>query len=285
MIHAQTFSALKKGPKILIFGAIHGDEVCGPNAIGSMIKEFQSGKSILLKGSVTFVPIANPRAHAHNVRFTEENLNRVFRPTKTPRSYEARLANVLCGMVDTCDSLLDVHSTSGKGEPFIYLDFPTERNRAWAQVLGPKTAIIGWPELYETLGSAHRSYDTTAYAARKRRSALLIECGQHTDKQAAGVAHRAIRNTLKYYGLIAGAPASRSLSLVKMEHVFFHKSGERFAVPTWKHLDLVAKGSPLILRESAPAICAPYDRYIVMPFSDAPLGDDWLYFGKGVDSK
>ena len=80
-------------------------------------------------------------------------------------------------------------------------------------------------------------------------------------------------------------PLPRRLSLVKMEHVFFHKSGERFAVPTWKHLDLVAKGSPLILRESAPAICAPYDGYIVMPFSDAPLGDDWLYFGKGVDSK
>lgn len=285
MIEIHTFTALTPGPKVLIFGAVHGDEVCGPNAIRPLIEEFQKGKLALLKGGVTFVPVANPRAHAKNLRCNDENLNRVFRPTKKPRSYEARAANVLCPLVDACDVFLDIHSTPGRGVPFIYLDFPTKRSRAWAEVLGPSTAVVGWPELYAKQDSAHQSYDTTAYAASQGKNGLLIECGQHTDKKAHQVARMAILNTLRHYGLMSGAVAKRPLSLANMEHVFFRKAGERFANTAWRHLDRVAKGAPLIVREGAPAILAPFDGYIVMPFPDAPIGHDWLYFGRDAGRK
>jgi len=281
MIQTHTYTALTKGPKILIFGGIHGNELCGPRAIEQVMKELASGKLQLRKGSVQFVPICNPLAYKKGVRFVEENLNRIFKPTKRPKSYEAQLANALCAVVDECDILLDIHSTTARGVPFMYLDFPTPHNRAWAQVLGARAAVVGWPELYKKLGKAHTSFDTTTYANSRGKDTLLVECGQHEAATAANVAYQAIRNTLSWYGLTAGVPKQQTPRMAKIEHAFFRKEGQELANPRWRHLDTVAKGTPLILAAKG-EILAPYDGYVVMPKHNAPVGQDWLYFGRKV---
>ena len=279
-VQTRTFSSLTPGPSILIFGAIHGNEVCGPRAIVRSIREFATGECELLRGSVTFVPICNPLAYTKKVRFVAENLNRIFRQTKKPTTYEALLANTLCGLVDTCDILLDIHSTTARGTPFMYLDFPTARNRAWARVLGPEHAVVGWPELYASLGSTHTSFDTTTYAHQHGKDTLLVECGQHTDPLAHDVAHKAIHNTLAHYGLLAGAPKPRTVALARIYQAFFRHEGEELAQPHWRHLDQVEKGAPLIVREGRVIARAPAASYIIMPKQNAPLGQDWLYLGK-----
>jgi predicted deacylase len=265
---------------LLVFGAIHGNETCGTKAIDKVIAEIKSGKLTLQKGSVTFVPIANPVAYVKNVRYVEENLNRIFKVTKKPRSIEAKLANDLCQLIKRCDVFLDIHSTTAKGKPFIYLDFPIKANRRFAKVLGPAIAVTGWPELYQKSDKAHLSYDTTTYAAKQGKDCLLIECGQHEAASAPIIAYKAILNSLCHYGLIKGKAKSGKFTEVKMTAGYFRQSAQDHLAKKWQHLDRVRKGDPLILKTGGGIVRAPYDAFIIMPKATAGVGDDWLYLGK-----
>jgi uncharacterized protein len=280
MIETFAFHATEPGPQVLVFGAVHGHEICGTMAIRQVMEDLWDGKVVLQKGSVTFVPVANPLAHAKGVRYVKENLNRIFRPTRAPKSDEARFANILCRLVDQCDVFLDVHSITAQGEPFIYLDYPTARNRALARVLGPDLAIVGWPELYKKFGAAHQSFDTPRYAASKGKDCLLIECGQHEDKDAPRVAHAAILNMLRHYGVIKGSVKKNRLAEVRMKDGFFREHAKDRLARDWKHLDPVKKGEVLIVKHDGAVIKAPYDALVVMPKASAPVGDDWVYLGK-----
>lgn len=275
IIHAQ-----KKGPTILFLGAVHGNEKCGTRAMKRAIQSIVSRKIHLLKGKVVFVPIANPLAYRKNRHFVQENLNRIIKRTKHPRSYEARLANELCGLIEKADVVVDLHSMTAKGKPFYYLDVPNKKNRALGTILGPKLAVTGWPELYRKLGRDDGTSDTVSYATRLGKLALILECGQHGDSSATAVAYRAILNSLKHYGLIKGVVKPRTSKEVRVKDVFFRGSArERFS-KNWNHFDFVKKGQSLIIDDSAVVVRAPYTGYIVMPNAKAPVADDWLYFGK-----
>jgi predicted deacylase len=63
MIKSFTYSAEESGPRLLILGAVHGNEICGTQAIRRVMEEMDSGKLRLTRGHVEFVPIANPRAY------------------------------------------------------------------------------------------------------------------------------------------------------------------------------------------------------------------------------
>jgi len=280
LIQVFEFESPKPGPTLLFMGAIHGNEKCGTRAIRRVIREMKSGKIKLQKGSITFVPIANPAAYTKDVRFVEKNLNRIFKPTKKPRSYEARLANELCRIVDRCDVILDIHSTTAKGQPFIYLDFPTARNRALAKSLGPPVAVTGWPQLYKKLGRSNEALDTPTYAAHQKKDGVLIECGQHKDPASPKVAYGAILNTMRHYGIIKGAAKTKRLIEIKISAGFFRKhTGDQLA-GNWRHLDTVRKGDPIIRHVDKSVTKAPYNAYIIMPKSTARVGDDWLYLGR-----
>jgi predicted deacylase len=274
------FRAGKAGPVLLFLGAIHGNEKCGTRAIMRVIADMHSGKIKLQKGRVIFVPIANPLAYEENVRFVDENLNRIFKPTRKPRSNEARLANALCRIIDRCDVMLDLHSTTAQGQPFIYLDFPTPKNRALAKILGPKKAISGWPELYKKLGKVSLAYDTTSYAAKQGKDCLLIECGQHQAPSAEAVAYKAVLNSLRHYGMMKGTPKRRALQDIKMSDGYFRESARDRLAADWKHLDKVRKGEVIIYAADGSEITAPYNAYVIMPKATARVGEDWLYLGK-----
>jgi predicted deacylase len=52
------YTGLASGPRLIITGAVHGNETCGTKAIGRVMAEIDSGKLLVRAGSVTFVPIA-----------------------------------------------------------------------------------------------------------------------------------------------------------------------------------------------------------------------------------
>src|SRR5689334_11572446 len=110
-IERFTFNGPENGPKVLVFGAIHGDEHCGPVAIGKIMERIRAGSLVIQRGAVTFVPVCNPRAYKDKERAHKENLNRIFKKTEHPESYEAELANELCTLVDEHDAMLDIHSS------------------------------------------------------------------------------------------------------------------------------------------------------------------------------
>lgn len=282
VISTTEFHSINEGPRVLFFGAIHGNETCGPKAIYRVISEIESGRIKLEKGNVRFVPVANPEANKQGKRFIDENLNRIFTKTKNPKTYEAKLANTLTSLVDVADVVLDIHSISAEGGPFIYLDFPTENNCDFAEVLGPKIAIVGWPELYRRIGQGSYSSDTTIYSNKMKKDTLLIECGQHKSSKSVDVAYKAIIQTLKHYGLIKGEAKKQKVIKVVMENVYFRKNQQEKFVKKWKHLESVKKGDGVIIGKDGGIIAAGYDGFIIMPKWDAKDGEDWMYLGRRV---
>ncbi len=114
MIQKKEYHSGNPGKTLLVFGAIHGDEICGPKAIAEVMNEIDSGKIVLKSGKIIFVPVCNPEAFKQNKRFVDVNLNRVFKKHPNPTKYEEKLANILCDFMGDADILLDIHSISSE---------------------------------------------------------------------------------------------------------------------------------------------------------------------------
>jgi predicted deacylase len=116
-----SFTGLAPGARLIVLGAVHGNETCGTQAIRRVIAEIESGQLGIVAGSVTFVPVTNPLAYARQQRMGDRNLNRNLVPTDTPAEFEDRIANWLCPLLAQHDALLDLHSFHTAGEPFVML--------------------------------------------------------------------------------------------------------------------------------------------------------------------
>lgn len=158
-LRLHSFRALQPGPRLIVTGAVHGNETCGSQAIERIAAELDSGVLQLQRGSLTMVPVTNPLAYQHGQRMGERNLNRNLYPIDPPQDYEDRIANVLCPLLAEHDVLLDLHSFQSPGEPFVMLG-PQDnagalepfahaaQEEALALRLGPRRIVEGWLQTY-----------------------------------------------------------------------------------------------------------------------------------------
>jgi len=280
MPEVYRFESGKPGPAFLIFGAVHGNEVCGALALKRLVGELNDGSIVLERGTLACVPVCNPAAYEKDVRLTEDNLNRVFKKWDDPDTYEKRLANFLTAEVEKCDCFLDIHSMTAKSDPAVFIDFPTEENKKFAAVLGARYGILGWPELYadaeQDTGIA--SFDTVAYAASLGKTAIIMECGQHRDPKAPEIAHQAVLNALRHFEMISGEVSAQLLTNVRMRQIYVRRSENDDFPRAWNHLDAFRKGDTLASTEEGP-IVAEFDGVMLLPKRNAELGAEWFYTG------
>jgi len=275
----KIFHGNKKGPSLLIFGAIHGDEICGPFSIKKIIKDIESKRIIIEKGTVILVPICNPTAYKKRTRFVEENLNRVFKTWSNSNSYEKKLANSLTLLVKKCDIFLDIHSMEAKSVPMTFIDSPNKSNVSFSRILGANYSIEGWPELYRKNGQGISSYDTMAYAEKHSKKCAVIECGQHKDINSKKVAYQAIINTLRYFGFVDGKTKSKKLIKIDAKSLFTKKDDNDKLSRKWKNFDRFKKGEILARKSDGEKIIAPFDGIMVLPNNKAQTGTEWFYLG------
>ncbi|WP_293463812.1 succinylglutamate desuccinylase/aspartoacylase family protein, partial [Polaromonas sp.] len=158
-LRTLTYHGLAPGPRLLVLGAVHGNETCGTSAITQLIHELDSGALALARGSVTLVPVTNPLAYQLRQRTGERNLNRNMAPSAIPQDFEDRIANVLCPLLESHDALLDLHSFHTGGAPFVMVGPPNNRGalepfaRAEEEMLlalhtGPHRIVEGWLDTY-----------------------------------------------------------------------------------------------------------------------------------------
>jgi predicted deacylase len=301
-LEAVRFIGLKPGPRLLVLGAVHGNEPCGPAAIGRAIAECRAGSLTILRGEVTFVPVANPKAHRQNTREGDRNLNRDLRERPLPGDYEDRIGNPLCALLRQHDVLLDIHSFRQEGEPFVF--FGPDDNRgelepfahaqeeaALAACLGVATGIHGWLDNYARLLAIRarlpvpklnvtEGFGTTEFMRFCGGYAVTLECGSHLDPQAADIGHVAIRNTLAQLGLIDAPPPAPALrDVIEMVDVLVcEKEGDR-AAEGWRTGDAVAAGAVLARRADGREVTAPRDGYIIFPNTAPKLGEAICHIG------
>ena len=105
-LRAHRIAGLEPGPRLIVTGAVHGNEVAGTRGMRRVLAEIDGGDIEIVRGSVTFVPVCNPLAYNHMRRMGERNLNRRLQPTATPQDNEDRIARVLCRWLAEHDELL-----------------------------------------------------------------------------------------------------------------------------------------------------------------------------------
>lgn len=281
LIHSHRFASLVDGAHLLIMGAIHGDEVCGTNGIAAVMPRLASGEIPLLKGSVTFLPVCNPRAHRENIRFVDENLNRVFEPQqKEGLSYERQLANRLCPFVQAADYVLDLHSMGATGGAFTFLDDEREPFIQFAKAVGAETIVTGWPEVQSAPDTINES-DTITYARRLGKVGILVECGENGHPDADKVAEKVILNTLAHFGLVAAEHAAPSPDspprTIRMQRTVIARQEGRLTRP-YVNFSPVCEGEIIGTYADGTQEIAGQDGFIVLPKEKASIGQEWFYF-------
>lgn len=313
-IRSITEHGLQPGPRVIILGAVHGNETCGTQAILRFLQAMHDGQYPLLCGTLTLVPISNPLAYQLGQRMGERNLNRNFRVTDTPQDFEDRVANQLAPLLAAHDVLLDLHSFHTAGQPFVMLgprngsgDLEAfqraAEEEALARRLGVRRMVEGWLDTYAR-GVARRlrnpnaslraqmlstdpSYGigTTEYMRRQGGYGLTLECGQHDDPQAPEVAYQAILNTLSFLGLIeAPQPQPQTdLEVLRLVEVVDRDHPEDQFAREWRSFDRLQAGEQIGQRADGQVITAPQPGFIVFPNPNALPGNEWFYRAESSD--
>ena len=299
------------GPKLIVTGAVHGNETAGSQGIRRVLREIDDGDIEIVRGSVTFVPVCNPLAYNLMRRMGERNLNRRLQPTATPQDNEDRIARVLCEWLAEHEVLLDLHSFRSPGRPFV-MRGPADNRGALepfahaaaearlAAHVGPNRIVEGWMSAYAdgvarrrqrglTPGSVHEdpSYGvgTTEYMRSRGGYGITLECGQHEDPEAPDVAYHAIRQTLALLGLadIPLAPPARPFECLRLAEVIDrHAEGDRF-VKAWTSFDPLAPGELIALRADGSELRASQAGHIVFPDVSAQPGHEWFYLAQASE--
>lgn len=278
MLHVYKFESGQKGEKVLVLGAIHGNEVAGPIACEKLMEKLNSGEIKLLKGSLSLVSVANPKAHEKDVRQIEENLNRVINFWEKPDTYEKKLGVEVATLIDSHDYMLDIHSTHNAGDvPFSFLDYPSEGNMKLVDAMEVDFVISGWPDVY---GSQEEIIDfsTEKFAHVVNKYGVTLEAGYHKDPKAIDLAYNSILNFLKNLKMIEGGFHKRDKKIVKMTQIVI-KEKEGKLVEDFKHLDFISKGTLIAQCDDGENFYAQEDCYMIIPNHKAEIGAEWYYLG------
>jgi predicted deacylase len=301
------FQGREPGPKLIVTGAVHGNEVCGTEAIRRVIAGIQANTITIEAGEVTFVPVTNPLAYSKRERNGDRNLNRNLAPTANPVEFEDHVANWLCPLLARHDVLLDLHSTRAHNPAFAMLG-PADndgvlqpfrhfaKERALARHLGIGRFVDGWLATYAAgverrvargnagafNSQARYGVGTTEYMRSVGGYAITLECGQHDAPESPDVGYRAICNTLAFLGLTC-EPAPEPAQHIEMLHMYdvidrLH-AGDVFAKP-WVSFAPVKQGEVVATRHDGTPVVAPADGCTLFPDANAPVGSEWLYLAR-----
>jgi predicted deacylase len=301
------FTATAPGARLIVTGAVHGNETCGTVAIRRVLADIERGQLALVAGAVTFVPVTNPLAYERRQREGDRNLNRGLAPTPSPREFEDHVANWLCPLLAQHDVLLDLHSFRSPGEPFVLIG-PEDnagslepfghaaREAALAVRLGVRRVVDGWLGAYAggvarrraRGGAAPRNADadfgvgTTEYMRRVGGWGMTLECGQHDDPLAPEVAYQAIVRTLAHLGLIAtpNPPVAPQIEALRLSHVVDKDDAEDRFSRAWASFDPLHAGDLIATRHDGTALRAEFDGRIVFPNPGAEPGQEWFYVAR-----
>lgn len=309
-----SYTGMRDSPRLIVSGAVHGNETCGTQAIHRVLQEIDSGKLSILGGTVTFVPVTNPLAYQRRDRAGDRNLNRNLYPVPVPEDFEDHVANWFCPLLAKHEVLLDLHSTRAQNPAFAMLGPENntgalqpyrhkELERAIALRLGVNRFVDGWLSTY-ALGVERRTRQarengqslnalntdpkygvgTTEYMRSVGGCSITLECGQHDDPLSVEVGYRAVLNTLAYLQ-ITDAPAPNPVTryeALRMYDVYDKNDAGDIFSRAWASFDPLHKGDLIGTRQDGTKLIAEDDGCILFPDAKAEPGNEWFYLTKTI---
>jgi predicted deacylase len=271
----HSFDSGKPGAHVLVTALTHGNEICGAIVVDRLLRrELRPirGKLTLAFANVEafgrFDPV-NPYA----TRFVDEDFNRVWTPATlegSRQSVELRRARELRPFVEAADFLLDIHSMLEPSPP-VMICGPLDKGIAFAFDVGIPEHIVS--DTGHSNGTRMRDFGGFGDPASPK-NALLIECGQHWERNAEHVAWQTTWRFLNRLGVVDPAEAAREIDaapqpaqrLIRVtDAVVANSPAFRFA-KSFSGLEVIPRRGDVIAWDGDEAVRAPYDNCVlVMP--------------------
>lgn len=288
--YAWRFEGEASGPRVTIQALTHGNEVCGAAALDWLLAHRVRPQ----RGTLTLI-FANAAAYAtfdetdpYAARCIDEDFNRLWDAAVLDsgrRSRELVRARALRPFYDATDILLDLHSMT---DPCPALAL-AGRHRKGVEL----ARAIGMPQ-YIVVDAGHRAgrrlrdyggFDDPADA----RNALLVECGQHWERQAPRIAHQCALRFLRHFEMVDCAQIDRFIAVQPLppqrvieitDVITIESSTFEFALPV-KGMMTIERAGTLLARDGNREIRTAYDGCVlIMPARRPKQGETAVRLGR-----
>jgi hypothetical protein len=264
----------KPGPTVLVMALTHGNEICGAIALDRFLRmgtKPSRGRLILAFNNIEAFKRFDP-ANPYASRFVDEDFNRVWTREVLDGardSVELRRARALRPFVEQADFLLDIHSMLEPSPP-VMICGPLEKGIRFAFDVGVPRDIVS--DTGHANGTRMRDFGGFGDPASPK-NALLVECGQHWERNSERVAWQTVWRFLRTLDVVDRALADREIDadvppqrLIRVtDAVIANTPAFRFA-KTFTGLEIVPHRGDVIAWDGDQPVRAPYDNCVlVMP--------------------
>ena len=289
--HVTTLVSGRPGPHAVILSLIHGNEIGGAVAMDRLfrmgIKPTRGRLTLAFANTAAYRGFDAERPYAS--RFVDEDMNRVWSPEVLDGphdSVELRRARQLRPVIDAADVILDLHSMTADTPP-LTLCGRTDRARALARRLG----FPAWIVADEGHAAGRRVIDYADFAdADGRRTAILVECGQHWRQETALVALESCMRFLLAQEMIAPSLADRHIRphpdpqrTVEVTEAVTAETDDFFFDQPYVGMEVIPRAGTVLGRDGARRIVTPYDDCVlIMPARRPKSGQTAVRLGRIV---
>jgi succinylglutamate desuccinylase len=267
------------GPRVVMFGGVHGDEVSGVHAIEKLLFDFFAGSKTLLRGSLTLAR-GNEHALAQERRYIKHNLNRMFRDTYGPEidrtSYEYVRAQELKTILHDCHYFLDMHSAPTAQDPFLVAEIGAVDFYAR---LGIPRIMTGWSKF----SSGTTGGDAENYANEHGAKSATLESGSHFEKNSIDVANSVATTLLSILEMIEPTkqPAAASVERYDVYAVVTKDFDDFRYAGSVTNFQLFKKNEAFAFQNGRPMVVSE-DTYLLIPMTPAEtkIGEEVCYLGR-----
>lgn len=304
-----SYSGQEKGPMLICFGGMHGNEPAGIEALKLMIKMLEvepiTNPEFIFKGRILALR-GNLKAIQENKRFIKKDLNRQWTKENVKRIFSAseedldaedleikELLTVIEKEVETYNPekliILDLHTTTAFGGIFSIATNDPESLEIAIELHAP--VILGL--LDGIKGTSLHYFNDENF--KPKTTAVCFESGQHNEQLSINRAIAAITNCLRTIGCVQASHIENvhdnllkeySDGLPKVSELIECHSiqeGDEFRMlPDFKNFQKVAKGQ-VLAKDRKGDIYASEDGRILMPLYQKQ-GEDGFFLIRPNDS-
>lgn len=291
--YVTTLDSGKPGPHVMVSALMHGNELSGAIALDTLFKaEIRPRHGRL---TLAFFNVAAferfDRAEPSASRFVHQDMNRLWSPAVLSggaKTIEVCRARELLPLIESVDHLLDLHSMQ-HGTPPLVLCGLTDKARSLALCLGYPPWIVS--DAGHAAGPRLIDYGDFAQPG-SRKSALLVECGQHWERRAPAVALETISRFLRRFDMVTndfvqpyltgGVPPLQKVVEVTEAVTVTSDAGFVFA-DRFIGMEVLENAGTLIGRDGQKEVRTPYDNCVlIMPSQRLQKGQTAVRLGRLV---
>ncbi len=218
----------------MILAGVHGNEKCGEKVLKkiSPLLKIESGRVLLGYG--------NPRALKANVRFTQANLNRMFKSDdllleSDKMSYEYKRAQFLKKYLNQAEALLDIHASfTPNSKAFVIC----EKNANETIIYLPVDLVVSGFDNVEPGG-------TDYYMNNMGKIGICVECGYLEDPESARIAEESIYAFLKARGHLKNRMNPRKQSRIQVSSLYLTKTNNFILSKAFDDFEEIVKGQAI----------------------------------------